>query len=311
LILLAVFRTLGWIFLLAGLAVVGFMLAPDLQFVLTKHASGCGLAHGSCAYGERSEHLTFTLVGGMLAVMGLTFLRAARWVQGVVQHRQQLLRSGTPGDATITDIQDTGGSINGNPMVRITCRIAASGQQPIEVTKVMAVSRLSIPAVGEVRSVRFDPNNPQDFTFAPTQSFAIAQDTSSASTLGIAAPHAQTTSAAPAAVAMAFMSAFMPMAAGATAAALRAALTDPAFKDRLRQARTPEEAREILRGVLGDDVNAMQVGLQHRDALLFGGAAPAQPADTVSQLERLTVLRDRGVLSPDEFEAQKKKILGE
>jgi Short C-terminal domain len=35
------------------------------------------------------------------------------------------------------------------------------------------------------------------------------------------------------------------------------------------------------------------------------------PADTVSQLERLTALRDRGVLTSDEFEAQKKRILGE
>ena len=40
-------------------------------------------------------------------------------------------------------------------------------------------------------------------------------------------------------------------------------------------------------------------------------AAPAAPAPSVpEQLEQLADLRDRGVLSPEEFEAQKAKILG-
>jgi hypothetical protein len=31
----------------------------------------------------------------------------------------------------------------------------------------------------------------------------------------------------------------------------------------------------------------------------------------IDQLEKLTELRDKGALSPEEFEAQKKRILGE
>ncbi len=38
------------------------------------------------------------------------------------------------------------------------------------------------------------------------------------------------------------------------------------------------------------------------------GAAPA--ADVVTQLEKLEGMRDRGTLSPEEFEAQKRKLLG-
>ena len=39
-------------------------------------------------------------------------------------------------------------------------------------------------------------------------------------------------------------------------------------------------------------------------------APPAPQDDTVSQLERLGALRDQGVLTDEEFQAQKAKILG-
>jgi hypothetical protein len=38
-------------------------------------------------------------------------------------------------------------------------------------------------------------------------------------------------------------------------------------------------------------------------------AAPAQPSDVVSQLERLADLRDQGVLTDEEFALQKEKLL--
>jgi hypothetical protein len=39
-------------------------------------------------------------------------------------------------------------------------------------------------------------------------------------------------------------------------------------------------------------------------------AAPAAQDDTISQLERLGALKDQGVLTEEEFQAQKAKILG-
>ena len=39
-------------------------------------------------------------------------------------------------------------------------------------------------------------------------------------------------------------------------------------------------------------------------------AAPAAQEDTISQLERLGALKDQGVLTEEEFQAQKAKILG-
>ena len=51
-----------------------------------------------------------------------------------------------------------------------------------------------------------------------------------------------------------------------------------------------------------DALKAAETGAQH-------SAAPSS-TDAVSQLERLADLRDRGVLSDDEFQTQKAKILG-
>jgi hypothetical protein len=39
-------------------------------------------------------------------------------------------------------------------------------------------------------------------------------------------------------------------------------------------------------------------------------AAPVAQEDTISQLERLGALKDQGVLTEEEFQAQKAKILG-
>jgi hypothetical protein len=41
-----------------------------------------------------------------------------------------------------------------------------------------------------------------------------------------------------------------------------------------------------------------------------GGAAPQPPASISQEIARLADLRDRGVLSEDEFQAQKAKLLG-
>ncbi len=42
-----------------------------------------------------------------------------------------------------------------------------------------------------------------------------------------------------------------------------------------------------------------------------GSAAAPDPLDSVAGLERLADLRDRGVLTPEEFEVQKRRLLGE
>lgn len=51
-------------------------------------------------------------------------------------------------------------------------------------------------------------------------------------------------------------------------------------------------------------------GERNQERMSRGGAGPAAAPSTTSELERLADLRARGVLTEDEFQAQKRKILG-
>ena len=70
--------------------------------------------------------------------------------------------------------------------------------------------------------------------------------------------------------------------------------------------RNPEEVQRVIyhQGELNKE-------RMYRGTAASGGTStpPASPT-TTGELERLAALRDRGVLSEDEFQAQKKKILG-
>jgi hypothetical protein len=49
---------------------------------------------------------------------------------------------------------------------------------------------------------------------------------------------------------------------------------------------------------------------QEQQAAAAAPVAEAAPPDYVEELEQLAQLRDQGILSPEEFEAKKKQILG-
>jgi hypothetical protein len=57
----------------------------------------------------------------------------------------------------------------------------------------------------------------------------------------------------------------------------------------------------LVRGFLVRNQQALQTP---------SAAAPTQPNDPLAQLERLGELRDRGLLSDDEFEVKKAELLG-
>ena len=71
------------------------------------------------------------------------------------------------------------------------------------------------------------------------------------------------------------------------------------------------EAEQALRAMgLDIDLSGAQVTYGTPVELSYGAPPASGGDDTLSQLERLAALRDAGVLSEDEFAAQKQRILG-
>lgn len=76
-------------------------------------------------------------------------------------------------------------------------------------------------------------------------------------------------------------------------------------KEPFKHIREPLKFRQMVQD--GASSSHAQAAQKHLDAIR-GPATPAS-SDVVGQLERLAALRDKGVLSPEEFAAQKAKLL--
>lgn len=76
--------------------------------------------------------------------------------------RKRLLALGRDAPALILQISDTGLTLNQNPYVRLRLQVQPEGTLPYEVTVSALVSRVSIPRVGQVIMVKYDPARPQE-----------------------------------------------------------------------------------------------------------------------------------------------------
>jgi hypothetical protein len=69
---------------------------------------------------------------------------------------------------------------------------------------------------------------------------------------------------------------------------------------------------EMMREAMADPTGLAEKMRAQSAPWVAAMGTPASSGDaTIDQLEKLTELRDKGALSPEEFEAQKKRILGE
>ncbi len=67
--------------------------------------------------------------------------------------------------AVVMAVQDTGKSINDNPVVMLTLTInAAYGGTIPNVTGESIVSRIAVPRVGDTIKIKYNPQNPLQFT---------------------------------------------------------------------------------------------------------------------------------------------------
>jgi membrane protein implicated in regulation of membrane protease activity len=103
-------------------------------------------------------------VGGLVPLFGgvaLKRLGAAKQVQAT-----ELMRSGIRGIGTIVEVSDTGVTINNNPRIVIRMRIEPlDGSAPVERSKSVLVSRVSVPRAGERHPAWFDPADPDKWMY--------------------------------------------------------------------------------------------------------------------------------------------------
>lgn len=147
-------------------SMVGIFLGSGALFVTTFLAVGLG-AMAAAAVGSNGSMRAFGWVfGGVFAAVGALAvagrLALGRMLAGQQADTARLIATGAPATAVVTDVKDTGVTINDNPQVLLTVRIEpADGRPPYDSTATRTVSRVAIPRVGDRMAVRLDPADPQ------------------------------------------------------------------------------------------------------------------------------------------------------
>ena len=77
------------------------------------------------------------------------------------QDRLKLIQTGQDGTGDILSVQDTGGTVNNNPIVRIQMTVTPATGAAYEVNMQTMVPRIAVPRVGDKVKVKYDAENPQ------------------------------------------------------------------------------------------------------------------------------------------------------
>src|SRR3954447_465493 len=79
---------------------------------------------------------------------------------------EDLMANGARGVGTITDVRDTGMTVNDNPRVKIAFNIAPlDGTTAFDANKTKTVSRVRIPQVGQRYPIFYDRDDPSTFAW--------------------------------------------------------------------------------------------------------------------------------------------------
>jgi hypothetical protein len=123
------------------------------------------------ALDQANKMLNNPLMKGLnKVVMGQDFVdqtnNALAQAQNAIDMQKQFQNpEGMEATAVVTAIQDTGKTINDNPVVVLTLTInAAYGGAIPNVAGETIVSRLAIPRVGDTIKIKYNPANPMQFS---------------------------------------------------------------------------------------------------------------------------------------------------
>lgn len=107
-------------------------------------------------------------MGGLTkAFMGKDFVNTANSALGDAQNAidgiqsgQMVAQTGLEATAEVTAIQDTGATINDNPMVMLSVKVTTMMGTQFDTTGRVMVSRLAIPRVGDKIKIKYNPVDP-------------------------------------------------------------------------------------------------------------------------------------------------------
>jgi len=78
-----------------------------------------------------------------------------------LQQQQWLAQNGLDASAEVVMVQDTGATVNMNPVVMLQMKVTPVVGVPFDVTTQTMVSRIAVPRAGDKIKIKYNPANPQ------------------------------------------------------------------------------------------------------------------------------------------------------
>ena len=78
-----------------------------------------------------------------------------------LQQQQWLAQNGLDATAEVVMVQDTGATVNMNPVVLLQMKVTPVAGVPFDVTTQTMVSRIAVPRAGDKIKIKYNPANPQ------------------------------------------------------------------------------------------------------------------------------------------------------
>ena len=118
--------------------------------------------------------MTAMFVGSPLFIILVVGIGPAIWLLMLTAGRrnaaraQNLMATGARGRGVVTNVGDTGMTINDNPRIMLTARVEPEDGSPsFDVQQTVTVSRIAIPRIGDQIVVWYDRNDPTQWAWQP------------------------------------------------------------------------------------------------------------------------------------------------
>lgn len=78
-----------------------------------------------------------------------------------LKQQEWLAQNGVDAAAEVVMVQDSGATVNMNPVVIIQMKVTPAAGAPFDVTTQTMVSRIAVPRAGDKIKIKYNPANPQ------------------------------------------------------------------------------------------------------------------------------------------------------